>query len=247
MLNVEAKEALRTIFLKLDVLYFEVDAKARDSREPLVFKKDRALADDKALSKATVDFVLARLDIKADPLPWPTSFTVVPVDPLVAPASAALSVPPAEPPLSAPTPTGPTERMATFEKLSSDAYSELEVVCPAGWEAGDVEHTKLLPTAELLPEPEPVPEPVLEPEPVPVDAIQPPAAAAAAVVVAQAQTTTSAATKANSTSKSTAKSAPLDKKGNKVAPAPVIDAKKKSTAAATKPTKGAGSRKVAPS
>ena len=63
--NVEAKEPLRTIFLNLEVLYYEVESKARGNRDVLTKKKDKKLADDSVLWKAASDYVLARLNITA--------------------------------------------------------------------------------------------------------------------------------------------------------------------------------------
>ena len=63
--NVEAKEPLRTIFLNLEVLYYEVESKARGSRDLLTKKKDKKLAEDSVLWKAVSEYVLARLNIIA--------------------------------------------------------------------------------------------------------------------------------------------------------------------------------------
>ena len=49
--NVEAKEALRTIFVCLETLFFEVESKARASRDALTKKKDKKLAEDADLRK----------------------------------------------------------------------------------------------------------------------------------------------------------------------------------------------------
>ena len=63
--NVEAKEPLRTIFLNLEILFYEVESKARGTRDQLTKKKDKKLADDNALWKAVSEYVLARLNITA--------------------------------------------------------------------------------------------------------------------------------------------------------------------------------------
>ena len=107
----------RTILLDLPKLYFEVDAKARGARDALLKKKDKGLVDDAALHKAAAAYVLARLNIGADPLPWPTSFAPPPVLPPDAPAE----------PAPAP-PTEATERMASFSFLSGDTET-LERPC----------------------------------------------------------------------------------------------------------------------
>lgn len=70
--NIEKKEAFRTIFVDLERLYFEIESKARDSRELLTIKSNKKLGDDAVLFKSVGDYVLARLNIKADPLPWPS-------------------------------------------------------------------------------------------------------------------------------------------------------------------------------
>lgn len=148
--NLETKETFRTIFLKLDVLYFEVEAKARGDRDALTKKSDKGLQDDKALHKAVVDYCLARLNIKAEPMPWPTSFvsadpnqtmTNIPVaGNVVVPIDITASAVPA------PAATTPSERMCTFDKLSSDVYQELEVVCPSDFTPGEIENIKLQPS-----------------------------------------------------------------------------------------------------
>lgn len=70
--NIEKKEAFRTIFVDLERLYFEIESKARDSRELITIKINKKLGDDAVLFKSVGDYVLARLNIKADPLPWPS-------------------------------------------------------------------------------------------------------------------------------------------------------------------------------
>ena len=122
--SIASNENFRTIFLNLESLYFELESKARENREPLFKKKDKKL-DDKLLQKAITDYVLARLNIGADPIPWPTSFPIVSVTS---------------------TDVQGTERMCTFEKLSSDVYTEMEVCCPVNFVVGSIANTKLSPT-----------------------------------------------------------------------------------------------------
>jgi hypothetical protein len=252
--NLETKEALRTIFLKLDVLYFEVDAKARGNRDELTKKKDKGLEDDKALGKATVEYCLARLNIKAEPMAWPTSFAIPDAAADAAAALAAVAPPPTE------APAAPTERMCTFDKLSSDVYTELEILCPTDFEVGDIADTKLAPTVPVAEEPSPPPTDAAA-----VDAPTTPAPAVAAAtdtaVTASADTTVpSAATVAapdetataakTTTSKVAVSKSAAAPTGKKVAPAPVSAAnpatKKGAAATPTKTVKGVSSKKVVP-
>ena len=267
--NLETKEAFRTIFLKLDVLYFEVDSKARDNRDGLTRKKDKGLEDDKALNKAVVDYCLARLNIKADPMPWPTSFAIV-EDTAVAlagvsvSAAAAVCTPPidvtakataATAETKAETPTaGLPERMCTFDKLSSDVYEELEVVCPSNFTVDEIENMKMHPAKPVVKE-------IVAAE-VPPDEIPAPTNTATDTAAVTAATGTDAST---TTSTPVAVSPPAATKtagkptstpsGKKVAPAPTTAAAatsatktvpKKGAAPAAKPTKGISSKKVAP-
>ena len=126
--NVEkTDEIYRTIFLDLEKLYFELEAKAQGHRDPLTKKKNKKL-NDEALVKATTDFVLTRLNIKKEPLPWPTFLESVdgtshdnsteqrqPDD--VGPKDEAAEI---------------MERMCTFDKMSSDSPDlHLEIAPPA--------------------------------------------------------------------------------------------------------------------
>lgn len=56
--NIEKSEIYRTIFLKLDVLYYELESKARGCRESLIRKKDKKLDND-SLKKGIIDFILS--------------------------------------------------------------------------------------------------------------------------------------------------------------------------------------------
>jgi hypothetical protein len=136
--NIDNQTAYRTIFLNLEALYFELESKARGDRLPLTKKKDRKL-DETLLHKSASDYILARLNIGADPVPWPkfvdnvsppentsagTPSLDVSLSPLLLPAvdaGAAVS-PPSELPQG--------ERMCVFLKLSGDACS-LEIERPA--------------------------------------------------------------------------------------------------------------------
>ena len=69
--DIEKKEALRTIFVNLEQLYYEVECKARESRDLLTVKSNKKLGDDTSLHKAVSEYIIARLKISAEPLPWP--------------------------------------------------------------------------------------------------------------------------------------------------------------------------------
>lgn len=140
--NLETKEDFRTIFIDLENLYFELEFKARDTREFLTKKKDKKL-DDKAIHKAAADFILARLMIKAQPSPWPSCF--VPFGGIKDDASNTAAI------VSSTTTTSDapaaTERMCTFDKLTNDKHEgDLEVICPPKFVVGDTANTKLAPT-----------------------------------------------------------------------------------------------------
>lgn len=112
--NVEKlDEVYRTIFLDLEKLYFEVEAKAQGNREPLTKKNSKKLNDDASLFKAVSDFVLSRLNIKVDRLPWPCFSPQLPED------TSSNDI---------------VERMCTFDKMSSDTV-DLEVSPPPYYQA----------------------------------------------------------------------------------------------------------------
>jgi FMN phosphatase YigB (HAD superfamily) len=67
--SIDSKEAFRTIFVNLERLFYEVESKARDTKELLTSKSNKKLADDASLYKAVGEYILARLSIKADKLP----------------------------------------------------------------------------------------------------------------------------------------------------------------------------------
>lgn len=123
--NLDKPEVYRTIFLDLEVLYFELESKAQGNRDRLVRKKDKKLSGDEVLYKAGAEFVLARLNIGADPLPWPDFSAPAPS---IDGASETL---PAETEAT-PKEVGPVERMCTFTKMANDVYDSLEINPPNG-------------------------------------------------------------------------------------------------------------------
>jgi hypothetical protein len=119
----------RTIVVSLEKLYGELEAKARETRDPLFKKKEKKLTEDAVLYKAACDYLLARLNIVADPKPWPrsqpvkcsTDNTASAVQEIVCEAEVAL------------------ERMVTLDKLSSDTfYDTLEIPCELLNSVGDL-------------------------------------------------------------------------------------------------------------
>jgi hypothetical protein len=128
--NSEKQETYRTIFLNLEVLYFEIEAKARGDRVPLTKKKDKRF-DQTTMTKQVVDYVFTRLNIGQAPLTWPTSSD----DSLTQEAEG----------------TQHQERMCTFDKLSSDEWESMEISPPVGLSVEGINHAKLSPTlhAEL--------------------------------------------------------------------------------------------------
>ena len=132
--------ALKTILVDLSLLYFEVDAKLRGSREPVVKKTDKAFKDDASLHKAVTDYLLARLNIIKDPVEWPLfdASYVYPPAPTeegeggesaddtedtkaateATDATGATAVDGETAAVTAP--TGPLERMVSLTKLSAD-------------------------------------------------------------------------------------------------------------------------------
>jgi hypothetical protein len=148
--NMDGTQLYRTIFLNLEALYFELESKARDDRTPLTKKRDKKL-DDSNLFKVASDYILARLMIQAEPLPWPdfastTANQTTHVsentsdDTLVQAVDSNFNTLKEEFVLK--------ERMCTFEKLSSDANASLEIAPPlnASQDYGDLPNIKLSPT-----------------------------------------------------------------------------------------------------
>mmetsp|Transcript_21861 Transcript_21861/g.36860 ORF Transcript_21861/g.36860 Transcript_21861/m.36860 type:complete len:326 (+) Transcript_21861:178-1155(+) len=123
---VNKAEIYRTVFLDLAALYFELEAKAQGNRDPLTKKKNKILGDD-VLAKAAADFVLARLNIKGDPLPWPT----FPVQ------EETTEQPTAQTTQQTTEQQGDVvmERMCTFDRMASDVV-QLEVAPPPSYVHG---------------------------------------------------------------------------------------------------------------
>lgn len=144
--NLDKPELYRTIFLSLAALCFEVESKAQGNRDPLVRKKDKKLNTDEALHKAMAEYVLARLNIGAEPLQWP-DFSVNSDktetnnnddnenDSLKESQSTA----------------GPVERMCTFSKLANDVFDVMEIDRPAKLCLDNIEHVRLRP-ADVTPD-----------------------------------------------------------------------------------------------
>jgi len=154
--NIELKENYRTIFLDLEILYQEIQWKATatatgtSDREIIYKKKDLKIDNNKELFKLTIEYVLARLMIKAEVLPWPDlnsntntkdinsdTSTVVPIDKIV-PIVSIVTNPNPTPdsntdsnPVPNPVPNSIPERMCTFDKLSSDIYDIMEISPPS--------------------------------------------------------------------------------------------------------------------
>jgi hypothetical protein len=141
--NLDKAEVYRTIFLSLESLCFEVESKAQGNREKLVRKKDKKLCADEVLYKAIAEFILARLNIGAEALPWPdfslqstctsdtTSTDSITTDD--SPWSTALLN------------TVPTERMCTFSKLSSDVFEIMEMDKPTKLSLEGIDNVRLRP------------------------------------------------------------------------------------------------------
>eukprot|EP00602_Paraphysomonas_sp_CaronLab_P008723 CAMPEP_0185036302 /NCGR_PEP_ID=MMETSP1103-20130426/29102_1 /TAXON_ID=36769 /ORGANISM="Paraphysomonas bandaiensis, Strain Caron Lab Isolate" /LENGTH=258 /DNA_ID=CAMNT_0027573801 /DNA_START=298 /DNA_END=1074 /DNA_ORIENTATION=+ len=145
----EKDEYYRTIFLNMAQLYFEVESKAQGVRELLTKKKNKKL-DGADLYKATSEFILARLFIKKDAIPWPVfnsprqenpdttvpSATVEGADTAAAESTVATSENSAG---------VHTERMCTFEKLSGDEFEDMEVSCPIELNLDGLPYVKITP------------------------------------------------------------------------------------------------------
>lgn len=163
--NIDSKESYRTIFLDLESLYNELQWKAADNRDVFFKKKDKKIANNKDLFKAAVDYILARLMIKADSLRWPTFDCKTNTSANVSNEPDSTTAP--NPTITACNPglesdleeVSTTERMCTFDKLSSDVYKNMEIQLPDGLKAillnsgkvctsdgVEIEHLKLAPT-----------------------------------------------------------------------------------------------------
>eukprot|EP01036_Dinobryon_divergens_P028789 gene28789-37792_t len=159
--NIDTQAAYRTIFLNLESLYFELESKARGDRVPLTKKKDRKL-DETLLHKSASDYILARLNIGADPLPWPKFIDeATPSSESTATTEAPSSPPPSgeEPSLASSTEIqSPTERMCVFLKLAGDACSlEIERPTKLSLDSIDAKCIKLEPTVAITSQPPPPP------------------------------------------------------------------------------------------
>jgi len=152
----------RTILLDLRKLYVELEAKARGDRELLLRKRDKSLADDAQLHKAAAAFILARLTIGTEELPWPTTFSApAAADAADAVATAAAAAAAAAADVATVTAAEDSvtatavakEKMAVFSFLSGDS-EVLELPCSLlegqpGLEAVDPLTLKLRPTPVL--------------------------------------------------------------------------------------------------
>jgi len=157
----------RTLCLDLAKLYAELEAKSSGSKEPLVRKKDKTLADDASLHKAAAAFILARLSLGSEPLVWPTSFEL-PV---------ASNTPPIPSEALEAATVMDKEKMVTFAFLTGDSVV-LEVSCSRiegiQLDGIDQAHLKLRPSTDSIPAGATVQPtatlPVLNPAPAPASA-----------------------------------------------------------------------------
>ena len=178
--NIDKKESFRTIFVNLESLYYEVESKARDSKELLTSKSSKKLGDDASLHKAVGDYILARLSIKADPLPWPSfdmkdnkinepimnTTTTLSTDnkidePIMLPTTSLTSADTEE--VKIVETLRPLERQCTLEKLASDEYISIEVAIPkASTFVLDIPNVKLHPTIIQIEQQEQQAQPVVD-------------------------------------------------------------------------------------
>ena len=167
--NLDNVEVYRTIFLDLEVLYYEIECKIQGNRDKLIRKKDKKLNTDELLHKAAADFVLARLNINSELLSWPDFSIQSAVDQTISTEKTTETSQPVH--IAAdtivdnittatietatsgtgtiilpPTDTIPTERMCTFNKLASDVYEKLEINKPEAIKLDSIEYVKLQPT-----------------------------------------------------------------------------------------------------
>jgi hypothetical protein len=167
------RTTFRTIFLDCSVLYFELQYKARGSREAMVRKAESKFASDAELDKA---FVSQRLNISAEAIEWPALRALGDPTPAPAPApapapdrvatAAAAATPPvpapaaiaaASDPAAVPAEAAQTqthlEWMAVFMLLTGDEEfgNSLEVSCPDKYDFGALEHIKAFPPAAAAP------------------------------------------------------------------------------------------------
>lgn len=235
---VNKAEVYRTVFLDLATLYFELEAKAQGNRDPLTKKKNKILGDD-ALAKAASEFVLARLNIKADPLPWPT-FPVQTAEQATEQTTEQTSEQQSD---------AVMERMCTFDRMASDVV-QLEVAPPASYV--NISESAGMP-AELLERLRPLPPTVEETPTEEATAEEQPSASS--TIKAEGTNTDSATSSTGTEGKGSAKATGTTKKKSSatVAPTQTGSAAKSSGKAAGSAGAGGGnksgarSRKVAPS
>jgi hypothetical protein len=221
--NLEVNEIFRTIFLSLEAVYNEVQFKARGNRDMITKKTELALSGAD-LSKAAGEYALSRLNIKKEPIEWPQ------FPPLEVPALPAENTPPIPIDTQSAFPGVHTERMCTFDKLSSDTYDCIEISRPEKLSLEGIDHVKLHSSAPAsfavdIASPPPAEGSVINQvqvseggEQAPV--VNPPSVVAAAGGSKKAQkTSASAVAPAPSTAKGSTSSAPaLTVKNKKAAP-----------------------------
>lgn len=158
--SIEANDVFRTIFLDLAALYFELEFKLKGDREVYTKKKDKKLVDDAALHKAAIDYILARLNIQKDPLPWPDfSNTVTNIaEKVITTTSTEIAAPTIgnEETIITPSqieqpaallPILPLERMCMFDILSGDGNANIEIEYSTNILIEGLLHIKVSPTA----------------------------------------------------------------------------------------------------
>lgn len=148
--NIDTNLPFRTIFVDAEKLYFEIEAKSRGNRDPLVKKKDKKLVDDASLHRNAVEFLVARLNIKQEECIWPgaggeppTTIVEAAVSVLGAAAQGEMVNPSVA---NEAAEMSPKERMCTLDKLSGDSYDSIELSIPTDFDSEGIEYTKLMPS-----------------------------------------------------------------------------------------------------
>jgi len=131
--NIDSNEVFRTIFLDIEALYFEIESKARGNRESITKKKDKKLPEDAELHKATIDYLQSRLNIKSEPLQWPTFFIPSQSSDIAVTSQSQIL-------------EKASERMCTFDKLSGDVYDCMEINYDPAISIDGIPFTKITPT-----------------------------------------------------------------------------------------------------
>ena len=174
--NIESKEDFRTIFLDLQVLYFELEAKALGHRDGLDKLADKKISSDVSLDKATAEYVVSRLIIGKEPLPWPEFDTDGHIkvveenvvddapsgqgsNPLPVESGEGNDKTPADAVVAVVVVAASAvavaevhkERMVTFSRLSNDVYTYIEIAKPAKLSLDNTEYTKLVSSAPSPP------------------------------------------------------------------------------------------------